>query len=314
VKENPLIPVVLCGGSGTRLWPLSRASYPKQYWALGDTSNESTLLQQTHQRLKGLNGLESPLLICHEDHRFIVAEQMRQIDIEPSAILLEPIGRNTAPAIAVAALQATENGADPLLLVLSADHLIKEAKQFREVIEAGKSYANKGRLVTFGIIPTSPETGYGYIEALEPLNVNEAKGVAIKRFVEKPDLQSAEKFLKDNSNDSMVNAMIATSYQKLSKFKEAIYYYEKTLNNQNANLLNNYFQIGSCYANLNQNNNAAKYFKRTLKINPDFAPSRFQLINVYQLLNKNKEAKKECDILFMLDRNLYNTSNFCTNL
>jgi tetratricopeptide (TPR) repeat protein len=129
--------------------------------------------------------------------------------------------------------------------------------------------------------------------------------LAIKEF---------EKFLEENSNDSMVNAMIAASYQKLSKFKEAIDYYEKTLNNQNANLLNNYFQIGSCYANLNQNNNAAKYFKRTLKINPDFAPSRFQLINVYQLLNKNKEAKKECDILFMLDRSLYNTSNFCTNL
>ncbi|HJN33120.1 MAG TPA: sugar phosphate nucleotidyltransferase, partial [Prochlorococcus sp.] len=107
-----LIPVILCGGTGTRLWPLSRASYPKQYWAL-DGCGQKTLLQQTQQRLKGIEGLAAPLLICNEDHRFIVAEQMRQIDVEPTAILLEPIGRNTAPAVTVAALQATERGEDP---------------------------------------------------------------------------------------------------------------------------------------------------------------------------------------------------------
>ena len=107
-SEKSLIPVILCGGSGTRLWPLSRASYPKQYWALNGT-DEETLLQQTQQRLKGLKGLADPLLICHEDHRFIVAEQMRQININPNGILLEPIGRNTAPAISVAALKAIES-------------------------------------------------------------------------------------------------------------------------------------------------------------------------------------------------------------
>ena len=123
MAATPLIPVILCGGTGTRLWPLSRASYPKQYWALSGGC-ESTLLQQTQQRLDGLVGLGSPLLICNEDHRFIVAEQMRQIGVEPNAILLEPMGRNTAPAVTVAALQATADGEDPLLLVLAADHVL----------------------------------------------------------------------------------------------------------------------------------------------------------------------------------------------
>ncbi|MBM5828374.1 MAG: mannose-1-phosphate guanylyltransferase/mannose-6-phosphate isomerase, partial [Cyanobacteria bacterium M_surface_7_m2_040] len=163
-----LVPVILCGGTGTRLWPLSRATYPKQYWALAGEGDE-TLLQQTHQRLEGIKGLQSPLLICNEDHRFIVAEQMRQIGVEPAAILLEPMGRNTAPAVAVAALQATAHGDDPLLLVLAADHVIQNAAGFRSAVEAGMAAAEAGQLVTFGIVPTAPETGYGYIEAAEPL-------------------------------------------------------------------------------------------------------------------------------------------------
>ena len=152
-------------------------------------------MQQTQQRLEGLDGLEAPLLICNEDHRFIVAEQMRQIGVEPNAILLEPMGRNTAPAVTVAALQATAGGQDPLLLVLAADHLIRDAKQFRQAVDAGRSAAEAGRLVTFGIVPTAPETGYGYIEAAEPFSGGSLREVPIARFVEKPDRATAEQFL-----------------------------------------------------------------------------------------------------------------------
>jgi len=188
----PLVPLILCGGTGTRLWPLSRASYPKQYWALAGDS-DATLLQQTHQRLAGLPGLAPPLLVCNEDHRFIVAEQMRQIDVDPAAILLEPVGRNTAPAVTVAALQATARGEDPLLLVLAADHVIRQEERFRQTVAAGVAAASSGALVTFGIVPTAPETGYGYIESAEPLSAE--RPVPIARFVEKPDLPTAESFL-----------------------------------------------------------------------------------------------------------------------
>ena len=192
--STPLIPVILCGGTGTRLWPLSRASYPKQYWPLG-SSGEDTLLQQTQQRLAGIDNLGDPLLICNDDHRFIVAEQMRQIGVEPNSILLEPMGRNTAPAVAVATLKATARGEDPLLLVLAADHLIRDADHFRTAIEAGRAAADAGRLVTFGIVPTAPETGYGYIEAAEPLQSGALTPVPIARFVEKPNRATAEQFL-----------------------------------------------------------------------------------------------------------------------
>ena len=191
--SSALVPVILCGGTGTRLWPLSRASYPKQYWPLAGTG-EDTLLQQTQQRLKGLPGLGAPLLICNEDHRFIVAEQLRQIGVEPQAILLEPIGRNTAPAVAVAALQATAHGEDPLLLVLAADHVIRDAATFRATVAAGMAAAEAGQLVTFGIVPTAPETGYGYIEAAHSLLGANAP-VPIARFVEKPNRATAEQFL-----------------------------------------------------------------------------------------------------------------------
>jgi len=197
VKRSSLIPVILCGGTGTRLWPLSRSTYPKQYWNLTG-KNKQTLLQQTQLRLEGIQGISEPIFICHEDHRFIVAEQIREINIKPNSIVLEPFGRNTAPAIAIAALKALEEGNEPLLLVLSADHEINEVNKFHATIQAGRKCAEEGRLVTFGIVPSGPETGYGYIEAISALEENKnLTGVNIARFVEKPDQETAKKFIKD---------------------------------------------------------------------------------------------------------------------
>ena len=247
MTDKPIVPVILCGGTGTRLWPLSRASYPKQYWALYG-KGEETLLQQTQKRLKGLKGLVQPLLICHEDHRFIVAEQMRQINVEPSAIILEPVGRNTAPAIGVSALKAINKGEDPLLLVLAADHVIRDEKQFLLTIEAGKVHAEKGRLVTFGIVPTKPETGYGYIEATEPLQSEILEGIEISRFIEKPDQRSAKKFLSDSRftwNSGMFLFKASTVISELERFAPEI--------------------ISSCRAALDQEESDLDFLRLTLR-------------------------------------------------
>ena len=156
-----MIPVILSGGSGTRLWPLSRQAYPKQFLAL---AGEDTMLQATWQRVAELASA-APLVVANEDHRFMVAEQLRELGCTPAAIVLEPVGRNTAPAIAVAALQATADGTDPLLLVLPSDHVIADAAGFRAAVAAATPAAQAGKLVTFGIVPTAAETGYGYIKA-----------------------------------------------------------------------------------------------------------------------------------------------------
>ena len=190
-----LIPVILSGGSGSRLWPLSRESYPKQYLNLNG-KNQFSLLQNTFLRLKGINNLNNPIIISNNEQRFIVAEQMREIDVKPNTILLEPIGKNTAPAVTLAALKAIEKGQDPLLLVLSSDHKIDEDQKFREVIKSGCIEAQNGRLVTFGIVPDSPETGFGYIESDEELS-KVRKFSTIKNFFEKPNKELAEKFLED---------------------------------------------------------------------------------------------------------------------
>ncbi|MFY2763395.1 mannose-1-phosphate guanylyltransferase/mannose-6-phosphate isomerase [Arenimonas sp. MALMAid1274] len=180
-----LLPVILSGGSGTRLWPLSREAYPKQFLAL---VGEDTMLQATWKRVAGLGAL-APLVVANEEHRFIVAEQLREAGAAPGTILLEPMGRNTAPAIAVAALEATAAGADPLLLVLPSDHVILDVAAFHAAVRAATPAAEAGKLVTFGIQPTGPETGYGYIKA-------SGEGVrAVQRFVEKPDLVTAKGYV-----------------------------------------------------------------------------------------------------------------------
>ena len=180
---NPIIPVILCGGSGTRLWPLSRQSFPKQFLSL-TSNNKASLLQKTIDRISNLKNISSPILVCNEEHRFLVAEQMRGINIKNCSILLEPLGRNTAPAIAISALKALDKNDDPILLILSSDHEILNKEKFINTLNAGINYAEKEKLVTFGIVPTSPETGYGYIKASKPLTEN-SKGIDIKEFLEK---------------------------------------------------------------------------------------------------------------------------------
>ena len=194
--KSCIIPVILCGGTGSRLWPLSRQSYPKQFLSINSEANKS-LLQSTQERIKNINGLKDPILICNEEHRFLVAEQMREINIKPNSILLEPIGRNTAPAIVLAALKAIEIEKDPILLVLSSDHFIGNQSQFIKVINEGIQYAERERLVTFGVIPDSPDTGYGYIKSELPLDGSKVYGSNIESFIEKPDLETAKELIKD---------------------------------------------------------------------------------------------------------------------
>ncbi|MGQ0835567.1 MAG: mannose-1-phosphate guanylyltransferase, partial [Gammaproteobacteria bacterium] len=183
-----LIPVILSGGAGTRLWPLSRELYPKQLLSL---IGERTMLQETALRLQGLD-TSPPVIVCNEAHRFLVAEQLRELDIEPRAIVLEPFGRNTAPAIALAAHAALAKGKlaadDPLLLVLPADHVIRDVAAFQKAVRTALPAAEKGRFVTFGIVPTAAETGYGYIRR----GAAEDGVHRIAQFVEKPDLARAK--------------------------------------------------------------------------------------------------------------------------
>lgn len=157
-----IIPIILSGGTGSRLWPLSRELNPKQLLPL---VNDRTMLQNTVSRFAGVPGFAPPMVVCNEHHRFMVAEQLRAMGIKPSSIILEPVGRNTAPAVAIAALEASAAGENPVLLILPADHVISNVEAFRQAVEAGMAPAGEGKLITFGIVPTGPETGYGYIKA-----------------------------------------------------------------------------------------------------------------------------------------------------
>jgi len=212
-----ITPVIISGGSGTRLWPLSRKLQPKQFISL---VNDTTLFQDTILRLP--NDVSSPLIICNEDHRFLAAEQLREINKKSSGIILEPVGKNTAPAIALAALKLHEPSQDPILLVLPADHMIEDNHSFHEAIKIGKTLAEKNKLVTFGIKPNKAETGYGYIEAEIGTN---SKFFNIKSFKEKPNEISAKKYFKSGNylwNSGMFMFKSSIYLKELGKFAPEI--------------------------------------------------------------------------------------------
>jgi mannose-1-phosphate guanylyltransferase len=212
-----IVPIILSGGSGTRLWPLSRKLHPKQFI---DLVNDTTLFQDTILRLP--KDTANPLIICNEEHRFLAAEQLRQIDKESNGIILEPIGRNTAPAIALAALKFVNNGEDPLLLVLSADHLIQNIDAFHQSIKVAEKLAENNKLVTFGIVPDKAETGYGYIKA--DIN-NTTDYYKIQSFTEKPNEEDAKKYLDSGNylwNSGMFMFKASIYLQELEKFEPEI--------------------------------------------------------------------------------------------
>ena len=208
-----IVPVILSGGSGTRLWPLSRKQYPKQYLPL---VGDNTMLQDTILRLNGLDKLSSPIIICNADHRFLVAEQCQQIGIRSPTILLEPVGRNTAPAITAAALQSLKDSEDSILLVLSADHVIQNIDAFHKAIIIAIQQAQSGKLATFGILPMDANTGYGYIKSSKD---NSNGAYKVEEFVEKPDLKTAEFYLEQGNylwNSGMFMFQARTFINELS--------------------------------------------------------------------------------------------------
>jgi mannose-1-phosphate guanylyltransferase/mannose-6-phosphate isomerase len=208
-----MIPVILSGGSGTRLWPLSRGQYPKQFLPL---ITDHTMIQETILRLNGVEELKEPIAVCNEDHRFMMAEQLWEIGAKPAAIILEPIGKNTAPAVAMAALTAASE--DDILLVLPADHVISDLPAFHEAISHAKALAAQGFLVTFGVVPNGPETGYGYIKR-DVLQQGAAFNVAA--FVEKPDAGTAQQYLQSGDyfwNSGMFAFKAGSFLNELEKF------------------------------------------------------------------------------------------------
>lgn len=217
-----MIPVVLSGGSGTRLWPVSRKTHPKQFWPL---ASQHSMLQETCQRLKDHADTEDPIVVCNTEHRFFVAHQLEEQGFSEASIILEPVGRNTAPAVAVAALHALKTHQDgkkqdPVLLILPADHVIEDIPAFHQILQKGEQLAEQGHLVTFGIVPTGPETGYGYIQGGEHLN-DSSQGMKISRFVEKPDRNTAQSYIDAGDffwNSGMFMFRASRYLEELAKF------------------------------------------------------------------------------------------------
>ena len=220
-----LHPVILAGGSGTRLWPLSRELYPKQFLPL---TGDRTMLQETLARMEGLEGVEGPVFVCNEAHRFIVAEQAREMGVRPKAIILEPAGRNTAPALTLAALALrgeAGDGHDPLLLVMPADHVIQDVEAFRKVVMAGARLALEGHLVTFGVVPSAPVTGYGYIQEGPPMDGAHGEAYRVSAFVEKPDEATARRFVESGRylwNSGIFLMTASTWLRELERFRPDI--------------------------------------------------------------------------------------------
>ena len=220
LENSNLIPIILSGGSGSRLWPLSRKSFPKQFWPLHGDS-ELSLLQKTIKRLKPIPSILNPLVICNEEHRFLIAEQCREINVKPEGILLEPYGRNTAPAIILSALHALRKDKNAKLIVLSSDHIITNESQFFKAVEGGMKYINEGYLVTFGVVPDMAETGYGYIKVDERIDINNIKGKKIIEFLEKPKFDDAKKFVDDGRyfwNSGIFMFKASTIVEEFKKF------------------------------------------------------------------------------------------------
>jgi mannose-1-phosphate guanylyltransferase/mannose-6-phosphate isomerase len=212
-------PVVLAGGTGSRLWPKSRAALPKQFLAL---TSDKTMLQDTILRLP-TDKMELPLFICNEDHRFMAAEQLRVANIDYDSIILEPVGRNTAPAIALAAIRAVQQGEDPVLLILAADHLISDHSAFHAAVDKATMLANEGKLVTFGVVPSEAHTGYGYIKSGESVN---DIGFEVAEFVEKPDLATAKAYLASGNyywNSGMFMFKASVYLRELSEHAPEIF-------------------------------------------------------------------------------------------
>lgn len=219
---NQIFPVILSGGSGTRLWPLSRQGYPKQFLPLFD--NES-LFQKTLLRLNDLDA-ENPVVVCNDEHRFLIAEQALEIQQSLTSIMLEPLPRNTAPAIALAAFLLKQKGhEEDVMLALPSDHIITNQEVFLSAVKTAQQAASKGKLVTFGIVPTHPETGYGYIKA----TVSESNGTFdVERFVEKPSLDVAKQYLNHGSyywNSGMFMLKVSSFLEELKQFEPEMYRY-----------------------------------------------------------------------------------------